>query len=163
MINYHKINILSSFEFEPQGAWYDGKGFEICTACLEFESGYISLVRVWDSRGFTHPLESLKYTFQGMEFPQIKKKSLNDNLGWCRREREREREKGGDGGRPISWLLTEGIGHKLHLHFSKTTGIFAWYRKIRLIRSDFKIQTDFSVFYSILMGPDFSTRFDKFC
>jgi len=37
----------------PQGAWCDGKGLEICTTCLEFESGRAPLVRVWDSWGFT--------------------------------------------------------------------------------------------------------------
>ena len=37
----------------PQGAWYDGKGFEIYTAGLEFKSGHAPLVRVWNSRGFT--------------------------------------------------------------------------------------------------------------
>jgi hypothetical protein len=39
--------------YRLQGAWHDGKGFEICTAGLEFKSGRASLIRVWDSRDFT--------------------------------------------------------------------------------------------------------------
>jgi hypothetical protein len=34
----------------PQGAWCDGKGFEIYTAGLEFKSGRAPLIRAWNSR-----------------------------------------------------------------------------------------------------------------
>ena len=44
----------------PQGVWRGGKGFEICIAGLEFESGRAPLVKAWDSRGFTHSPEATK-------------------------------------------------------------------------------------------------------
>jgi len=52
----------------------DSKGFEICTAVLEFESGRAPLVRAWDSRDFTPSPGPTKCVFQGMRFPRIKKK-----------------------------------------------------------------------------------------
>jgi hypothetical protein len=57
-----------------QGAWYDGKGFEICTAGLEFESGRVPLVRAWDIRGFTRLPEPTKYAFRRWGFLESKKK-----------------------------------------------------------------------------------------
>jgi len=54
--------------------WRDGKESEICTAGLEFESGRASFIRAWDSRGFTHSSEPIKYDFRKAKFPQIKKK-----------------------------------------------------------------------------------------
>ncbi|XP_024462734.1 16 kDa phloem protein 1 [Populus trichocarpa] len=42
------------------------KGFEICTAGLEFESGRALLVKDWDSRGFIRSPGPTKYAFQGM-------------------------------------------------------------------------------------------------
>ena len=60
----------------PQGAQRDGKGFEICTAGLEFESGRAPLVRAWDSRGFTRSPRPTKCAFRGVGFPRIQKKKL---------------------------------------------------------------------------------------
>ena len=52
---------------------------EICTAGLEFESGRVPLVRVWNSRSLTRSPGPTKYVFRRVEFPQIhKKKSLTD-------------------------------------------------------------------------------------
>jgi len=50
-------------------AWRDGKGLEICTAGLEFESGRAPLVKAWDSRGFTCSPEPTKCAFCGVGFP----------------------------------------------------------------------------------------------
>jgi hypothetical protein len=52
---------------------HDAKRLEICTASLEFESGRVPLVRVWNSRGFTRSPGSTKYAFQGMGFLRIQK------------------------------------------------------------------------------------------
>jgi hypothetical protein len=49
-----------------------GKGLEIYTAGLEFESGHALLVRALDS--FTHSPGPTKYAFRGVEFPWIQKK-----------------------------------------------------------------------------------------
>jgi hypothetical protein len=42
----------------------DDKGFEMCTADLEFESGRASLVRASNSRSFTRSPEPIKCTFR---------------------------------------------------------------------------------------------------
>jgi hypothetical protein len=43
---YYTYSYTISVTFSrPQGAWRDGKGLEIYTAGLEFESGRASLVR----------------------------------------------------------------------------------------------------------------------
>ena len=47
----------------PQGARRNDKGFEICTAGLEFESGCAFLVRAWDNQSFTRLPELTKCTF----------------------------------------------------------------------------------------------------
>jgi hypothetical protein len=55
------------------------KGFEICTAGLEFESGRAPLVRAWDSRGFTPSPGPTKCAFRGGEVssnPKKKKKVM---------------------------------------------------------------------------------------
>jgi len=52
----------------------DGKGFEICTAGLEFESGCAPFERIWNSRGFTPLPGSTKCDFQEVRFPRIQKK-----------------------------------------------------------------------------------------
>jgi hypothetical protein len=52
----------------------DDKGFEMCTAGLEFESGRASLIRAWNSRGFTRSPEPTKCTFQEVGFLRIQKK-----------------------------------------------------------------------------------------
>jgi hypothetical protein len=57
----------------PQGAWCDGKGFEICIAGLKFESGRAPLVRAWDNWSFTRSSRPTKYTFQEVRFPRIQK------------------------------------------------------------------------------------------
>jgi hypothetical protein len=59
---------------EPQGAWHDGKGFEICTAGLEFKSGRAPLVRAWDSRGFTPSPGPTKCAFRVGEVSSNPKK-----------------------------------------------------------------------------------------
>jgi len=58
----------------PQGAWCDDKGLEICTAGLEFESGRASLVRAWDSWGFSRSPRPTKCTFRGWGSSNPKKK-----------------------------------------------------------------------------------------
>jgi len=55
----------------------DGKEFEICTAGLEFESGRASLVRAWDSWGFTRSLEPIKCAFWEDGFSSNPKKKKN--------------------------------------------------------------------------------------
>jgi hypothetical protein len=60
--------------YRSQGAYRDGKGFEICTAGLEFESGHAPLVRAWDSRSFTPSSEPTKCAFRGGEVSRIQKK-----------------------------------------------------------------------------------------
>ena len=56
------------FDKVVPGAQRDGKGLEICTAGLEFESECAPLVRVWDSRGFTRSSEPIKYAFRRVGF-----------------------------------------------------------------------------------------------
>jgi hypothetical protein len=51
----------------------DDKGFEMCTADLEFESGRASLVRASNSRGFTRSPEPIKCTFREVGFLRIQK------------------------------------------------------------------------------------------
>jgi len=59
----------------------DGKGFEICTAGLEFESGRAPLVRAWDSWGFTPSPGPTKCTFrEGEVSSNKKKKEITDSL-----------------------------------------------------------------------------------
>jgi len=60
--------------YRSQGAHRDDKGFEICTAGLEFESGRAPLVRAWDSRSFTPSPGPTKYAFQGGEVSSNSKK-----------------------------------------------------------------------------------------
>jgi hypothetical protein len=73
----NNINIVVSvLRFSLQEAWRDDKGFEICTAGLEFELGRAPLVRAWDSRGFTCSPGPIKYTFLRVRFPRIKKKKI---------------------------------------------------------------------------------------
>jgi len=55
-------------------AWRDGKGFEICTTGLEFESERVSFVKSWDNQCFTRSSGPIKYAFRGVGFPRIKKK-----------------------------------------------------------------------------------------
>ena len=78
---------------ESSRAQRDGKGFEICTAGLEFESGRALLLRVWDSQGFTRSPGPTKYAFREMEFPRIQKKIKPAaglwNLGWKARLRNK--------------------------------------------------------------------------
>ena len=38
-------SISKIMKFCPLGIWHDSKGFEICKAGLEFESGHASLIR----------------------------------------------------------------------------------------------------------------------
>jgi hypothetical protein len=52
----------------------DGKGFEIYTAGLEFESERASLIRIWDRRCFTRSPGPTKCIFREVGFPRIKKK-----------------------------------------------------------------------------------------
>ena len=40
-----------------------GKGFKICIAGLEFESGRVFFVKVWDSQDSTRSLEPTKCAF----------------------------------------------------------------------------------------------------
>jgi hypothetical protein len=54
--------------------WRDCKGFEICIAGFEFESGCASLVRAWDSRDFTRLLGLIKCAFWEVGFFSNKKK-----------------------------------------------------------------------------------------
>jgi len=51
----------------------DDKGFEMCTADLEFESGRASLVRASNSRSFTRSPEPIKCTFREVGFLRIQK------------------------------------------------------------------------------------------
>jgi len=53
---------------------HDGKGLEICTAGLVFESGRAPLERAWDSRGFTRSPGPTKCAFREVRFPRIQKK-----------------------------------------------------------------------------------------
>jgi hypothetical protein len=46
-----------------QFASLDGKELEIRIASLEFESGYIPLVKTWNSRGFIYSSKPIKYAF----------------------------------------------------------------------------------------------------
>ena len=59
-------------------------GYEVllinCIAGLEFESGYVLLVRIWDNRGFTHSPGPTKCAFRGVRFPRIQKKSFHVRL-----------------------------------------------------------------------------------
>ena len=62
------------FDKVVPGTQRDGKGLEICTAGLEFESGRVSLIRAWDSWGFTRSPGSTKYVFRRVRFSRIQKK-----------------------------------------------------------------------------------------
>jgi hypothetical protein len=62
------------FDKVVPGTQRDGKGLEICTAGLEFESGRVPLIRAWDSWGFTRSPESIKYVFRRVRFSRIQKK-----------------------------------------------------------------------------------------
>jgi hypothetical protein len=62
------------FDKVVPGTQRNGKGFEICTAGLEFESGRVPLIRAWDSWGFTRSPGSVKYVFWNVRFPRIQKK-----------------------------------------------------------------------------------------
>jgi len=64
-----RVDLVIIIIFYFQGAYRDGKGFEICIAGLEFESGRASFVRAWDSRDFTPSPGSTKYAFQKIRFP----------------------------------------------------------------------------------------------
>ena len=46
--------------------WRDDKELEICIAGLKFESGRVSIVRAWNSRGFTRSPKPTKYVFWEM-------------------------------------------------------------------------------------------------
>jgi len=66
---------------DNRDAWYfkkivPKKRSIMCIADLEFDSGPASLVRVWDSRGFTRSLGPIKYTFWKMGFLESKKKYM---------------------------------------------------------------------------------------
>jgi hypothetical protein len=52
---------------------HDGKGFEIYTVSLEFESELASLVRAWNKWGFTRSPEVTKYAFREVGFLEEKK------------------------------------------------------------------------------------------
>jgi hypothetical protein len=54
--------------------WRDGKGLEICTTGLEFESERVSFVKSWDNQCFTRSSGPIKYAFRDVRFPRIKKK-----------------------------------------------------------------------------------------
>jgi hypothetical protein len=56
------------------------KKLKIYTKGFKFESGYASLVRAWDSKGFTRSPGPTKYAFRGVEFPKKKKASPNPCL-----------------------------------------------------------------------------------
>ena len=59
--------------------WRDDKEFKnIYTAGLEFETERVSLIKTWDSRGFTRSPEFTKCAFQEVGFPRIKKKKKED-------------------------------------------------------------------------------------
>jgi len=60
--------LCEDVERKVQEAWRDGKKLEICTTCLEFESGRAPLVRVWDGRGFTRSPGFTKCVFQRVGF-----------------------------------------------------------------------------------------------
>jgi hypothetical protein len=55
----------------PKGLSVMIKGLR--SAGFEFELGRTSLVRVWDSRGFTHLLKLIKCVFSGWDFLNKKK------------------------------------------------------------------------------------------
>jgi len=57
---------------------HDGKGFEIYTVSLEFESELASLVRAWNKLGFTRSPEVTKYAFR--EVVSSKKKKTKEEL-----------------------------------------------------------------------------------
>jgi len=66
---------------DSQGAYRNGKEFEICTTDLEFESGCASLVRAWNSWGFTPSPEPTKCAFWGNEVSSNpKKKNMIEGL-----------------------------------------------------------------------------------
>jgi len=43
--------------------WRHGKGLEICIVDIEFESGRVFFIRVWNSWGFTYLSRLIKYVF----------------------------------------------------------------------------------------------------
>jgi len=57
-----------------QEAQRDDKGFEIYIADFKFESGRASLVRAWNSQGFTPSPESTKCAFREGEVSSNPKK-----------------------------------------------------------------------------------------
>jgi hypothetical protein len=68
----------------PQATWCDDKGFEICTAGLEFESGRAPLIRAWDNRSFTRSPKLTKCAFPGDGVFSNPKKSLRGVAWWQR-------------------------------------------------------------------------------
>jgi len=75
------VSVHSLWAHKSSRAWRDDKEFKICIAGFEFKSRRASLVRAWDSRGFTRSPDLTKCAFRGIRFPRIqKKKAMNTSV-----------------------------------------------------------------------------------